>query len=103
EKLSKVNAWRFYREVALDFSPDSKTVAVSDRKGILLLEVASGKEIRRLDGYRDCMFVSFSPDRKLLASGGLDDVKKESYSLRIWDVTTGKEVRRCDLPKTKKG
>jgi RNA polymerase sigma factor (sigma-70 family) len=32
--------------------------------------------------------VAFSPDRKLLASGGHDN------AVRLWDVTSGKEVRR---------
>src|SRR5262249_30984729 len=59
EKLSRVNPWRFYREAALAFSPDSKTVAASDRQGIILLDAVSGKETGRLDGYRDCMFVAF--------------------------------------------
>jgi WD40 repeat protein len=103
ENLSKVNPWRFYREVALDFSPDSKSVAVSDRKAIIFIDAASGKEIKRLAGYRDCMFVTFSPNGKLLASGGLDDAAKESYSLRLWDVGKGSETLRCDLPKTRKG
>jgi WD40 repeat protein len=49
------------------------------------------------------MFAAYSPDGKLLATGGLDDVKGEAYSLRFWDVATGKEMRRCDLPKTGKG
>ena len=103
ENLSKVNPWRFYRETALAFSPDSKTVAVSDRKAIILLDTANGQETKRLAGYRDCMFVAFSPDGKLLASGGLDDAAKESYSLRLWDAEQGVEKRLCDLPKTRKG
>jgi WD40 repeat protein len=99
EGLSKVNPWRFYREAALAFSPDSKTVVASDRKGVVFFDVASGKEIRRLEGYRDCMYVAFSPDGKLLATGGLDDAAKEQYSLRLWDAASGKELRRCELPK----
>lgn len=101
--LSTVNAWRFYREAALDISPDSKTVAVSDRKGVILLEAQSGKEKARLPGYRDCMYLAFSPDGKLLATGGLDDGAKESYSLRLWDLDKQEEARRCDLPRTAKG
>jgi WD40 repeat protein len=99
EGLSKVNPWRFYREAALAFSVDGKEVAASTRKGIVCYDVASGKETRQLEGYRDCMYLAYSPDGKLLASGGLDDAPKEQYSLRIWDAATGKEVRRFELPK----
>src|SRR5262249_33742544 len=76
---------------------------VSDRKAIIFIDVATGQETKRLFGYRDCMFVAFSPNGKLLASGGLDDAGKESYSLRLWDVVKGIEALRCDLPKTRKG
>jgi WD40 repeat protein len=99
EGLSKVNPWRFYREAALAFSPDGKEVAASTRKAVVFYDVATGKETRQLEGYRDCMYVAYSPDGKLLASGGLDDAAKEQYSLRIWDAATGKELRRCEMPK----
>jgi WD40 repeat protein len=99
DSLSRVNPWRFYREAALVFAPDSKTVAGTTRKAIVFYDVATGKPARQLDGYRDCMYLAYSPDGKLLASGGLDDVKKEQYSLRIWDGGTGQELRRCVLPK----
>src|SRR5262249_3667843 len=38
------------------------------------------------------------PDGKLLATGGVDE-GKDVYSLRIWDVAAGKELRKCELPK----
>jgi WD40 repeat protein len=49
------------------------------------------------------MYLAYSPDGKILASGGLDDAPKEAYSLRLWDAATGQELRRCNLPKTKSG
>ena len=103
EGLSRVNPWRFYREAALAFSPDGKRVVASGRKAILFFDLDSGKEVARWPGYRDCMYVAYSPDGKLLATGGLDDAAKESYSLRLWDVAGGKELRRCELPRTRKG
>jgi WD40 repeat protein len=98
EGLSTVNPWRFYREAALAFSADGKTVAATTRKAIVFHDTATGKETRQLEGYRDCMYLAWSPDGKLLATGGLDDAKKEQYSLRLWDAA-GKELRRCELPK----
>jgi WD40 repeat protein len=97
--LSKVNPWRFYREAALAIAPDGKTVAASTRKAIVSYDVATGKATAQWPGYRDCMYLAYSPDGKLLASGGLDDAKKEQYSLRIWDVAAHKEQVRCVLPK----
>jgi WD40 repeat protein len=99
EGLSTVNPWRFYREAALAFAPDNKTVAATTRKAVVFYDVATAKETRRLEGYRDCMYLAYSPDGKLLATGGLDDAKKELYSLRLWDAAEGKELRRCELPK----
>src|SRR5262249_30032156 len=32
------------------------------------------------------------------ATGGVDE-GKDVYSLRIWDVASGKELRKCELPK----
>src|SRR5262249_43937710 len=103
EDLSRVNPWRFYREAALAFSPDGKTVVGSSRTAILFWDVATGKQVGQWPAYRDWMYVAYSPDGKTLATGGLDDAKKESYSIRIWDVATGQELRRCDLPRTAKG
>jgi dipeptidyl aminopeptidase/acylaminoacyl peptidase len=97
--LSNVNPWRFYREAALAFAPDGKTVAATTRNAIVFYDIATGKETRQLPGYRDCMYLAYSPDGKLLATGGLDDAKKEQYSLRIWDAATLKERTSCELPK----
>jgi WD40 repeat protein len=99
EGLSRVNPWRFYREAALALSPDGKTVAASTGKAVVLYDPATGKEVEQIPGYRDCMYLAYSPDGKLLASGGLDDVKKEQYSLRLWDAAGRQEVVRCALPK----
>ncbi|MEW6505560.1 MAG: hypothetical protein AB1457_16500, partial [Chloroflexota bacterium] len=52
-----------------------------------LWDVTSGAEVRRLAGHEDSVgSVAFSPDGRLLASGG--------GTVRLWDVTSGAEVRR---------
>jgi WD40 repeat protein len=98
EWLSKVNPWRFNRQAALAFAPDSKTLAVGDTKGIHLLDVQTGKERQTLTGQRSTLCVAFSPDGKLLAGGGVD-AGKDNNSLRLWDLEQGQELRRCALPK----
>jgi WD40 repeat protein len=66
---------------AAALSPDGKTLAAAAGDTILLWELASGKERGRLTGHRGNVWsLAFSPDGRLLASGGLD------YSALVWDV-----------------
>jgi hypothetical protein len=60
--------------VAIAFSPDGRTLASGGGDGpIRLWEVASGREVRRLEGHTAWVrAVSFSPDGRTLASGGED-------------------------------
>ncbi len=87
----------------LVFTPDGKAVGVvshEDREPraahIHLIDHESGKPIREFRAARmSVMEFAFSPDGKMMASGGYDcDEARENYFARLWDVETGKEIRR---------
>jgi hypothetical protein len=90
----------------LAFSPDGKTLAVkTDKDGILrLLDVATGKEVRRFR--HGSHLLAFSPDGSLLALEGEEEdvseedprtgrrVRHEILAISLWDTHNGKLVRR---------
>jgi RNA polymerase sigma factor (sigma-70 family) len=96
--LSNINPWRFNHDMALAISPDSKTVAATARNNLVFFDIASGAELKRVPAHIYGITLAYSPDGKLLASGGVDQ-GKDVYSLRIWDAATYKELRQCKLPK----
>jgi WD40 repeat protein len=88
-----------YFEVAKDgpnsvaFAPDGRTVATGDAKGIRLWSVPLGKEIRHCPvDWRGITALTFSRDGKTILSAGGDG------TLRLWDVTTGGELRQKTFP-----
>jgi dipeptidyl aminopeptidase/acylaminoacyl peptidase len=68
---------------ALAFSPDSRTIAISDEGGtVRLLEKVTGKERVHFAGHAgQVKALSFSPDGRRLASGSFDT------TILVWDVT----------------
>jgi len=70
-------------------SPDKKVLAVGDGKAVIIVEAASGKELRRFLGHSDPVSgVAFAPDGKILATASKDK------SVLLWDIKTGKQLIR---------
>jgi WD40 repeat protein len=70
-------------------SPDDKLIATANDKVITILDAATQKELIRIQGHTERVTaLAFSPDGKMLASGSVDK------SVRLWDLATGREVRR---------
>jgi WD40 repeat protein len=92
------------REVV--FSPDGKTLATAYHEEIIdLWDRQTGKELRHLKGHErvhhlvggggmvPSISMRFSPDGKILISSSADG------TTRLWDVASGKEVRRLESAK----
>ncbi len=83
---------------AIAFSPDGRLVASSGGfdKTIHVWDVREGKEIRQIKGFTNFVEpLCFSPDGKSLACGSSPrrNSAKDERTLRLWDVSSGKE--RC--------
>jgi WD40 repeat protein len=88
------------------FSPDGKTIASAGYdQAIRLWDATTGNVVREFlpykektfeKGHRDAVYsVAFSPDGKMIASGGVDK------TIKLWDVATGAVVRELVDPALK--
>jgi len=100
-KSSRTDSWL---DGVLEFTPDGKAIAMSTQaKFIHLIDFDSGKTVRDFKvenlesgvprDFPSVLDAAFSPDGKLLATGGYDN-DKGNYFARLWDLETGKEIRR---------
>jgi WD40 repeat protein len=97
---------------AVTFSADGLfALSAGSDKTLRLWDVATGKEVRRFVGHTaEINAVAFSPDGLFALSGGSEDFqpgkpkngtliyKPKNDTLRLWEVATGKEVRRFIEP-----
>ncbi len=73
-------------------SPDGKTLVAQDGGALVIWDVDSGKQLKRLPGPKgEVGFLFFSPDRSTLAVGRSD------WRISFWDWEAGKE-REVPLP-----
>ncbi len=88
---------------AYEFSADGKTLVTGGQDKIIRLwEVATGRLRREFTGHPNMLGkLALSPDGAMLAT--LGDTQGEWYYpwdnfIRIWDVSSGKEMRRLTMP-----
>lgn len=75
----------FKLAVSAAFSPDGKRVAIGGgRWGLVLWDVETGKEVRRLSPQGGVSKIAFSPNGKTLATAS------PRGAIRLWDTATGK-------------
>jgi RNA polymerase sigma factor (sigma-70 family) len=94
-RMGSVRFWSGSPVHAVAFAPDDRTMASGNADGtVRFWEADTGKEILVLPQQSDpVMGLAYSPDGKFLASRG-GGYGFQDNSIHLWDLTTGKEVRR---------
>ncbi len=98
----ELRRWAAHKAAVQDvaFSPDGRMLATAGGDMLVKVwEVATGGLRLTLKGHTNWVYcVAFSPDGRLLASGEEGQTTgpagSPERSVRVWDVVTGKEVRR---------
>ena len=66
---------------------------------IRVYELASGKQIAALEGHADQISgLAFSPDSRTVATAAGNFWHHKDQTIRVWNVATGRELRRLDNP-----
>jgi WD40 repeat protein len=89
---------------ALVFSPDEKMLAALCWQEVILWDVATAREVRRLPVHAlglSAHVLAFSPDGKALAVLPSDFGRGGRADITFWDPATGKELRSLPLPTQK--
>ena len=73
----------------ITYSPDSNLLAVASSIGIWLYDTDTDEEVNLLTEHEHTTSVSFSPNGRILASGG----PYYDNTFRLWDVKTGKHIK----------
>lgn len=76
-------------------SPDGRHVFYAKKGSIHMIDVKTGKEIRRFGSDGEYAYsVSCSPDGKYIVAGVLEKIKNDRVRwIQCWEVATGKTVR----------
>jgi WD40 repeat protein len=99
----KIGAWG----QGVAFSPDGKLIATWSRDDhmVRLFDVKSQKEVRRLEGHRECVNAgAYSRDGNRLLTGTWptdgNGPERRPSELKLWEVTTGKSLLTIDVTPT---
>lgn len=78
------------------FSPDGRTLAISEFNTVMLFDVATGTLLHTIDGHvgrpQNVESMAFSPDSSLLATGSVH-YSLGKGELFLWNVTTGQRKK----------